>query len=142
MTGKSTSWYGQTLAATGLFCLAIAGCASYDPSRHYDVDAAEHPARVVDKRKFATRVQPAADRKTNLAFLYLPGATRTIMIALAFTPNSEAVIDVYEYTVESGDGRRTSVYNDYPAFEIGHCVTLFTSSKPSYPRISPTGGCP
>jgi hypothetical protein len=129
-------------AAAAMCCLAAASCAPYDPARHYDAEAAEHPARIVDKRKFATRVQPAADRKTNMAFVYLPGATRTIMIALSFTPDSEAVIDLYEYTVETGDGQRTSVVNDYSAFEIGHCVTLFTASKPSYPRISPVGRCP
>lgn len=52
------------------------------------------------------------------------------------------VIDVYEYAVEAADGKRVVVYNDFPAFEVGHCVTLFASTQPSYPRISPVGRCP
>lgn len=136
--GRGTSGAVRTL----LLCAVLAGCTTYDASRYYDAAASEQAARIVEKRKFSTKAQPAADSKTNMAFIPIPHGGGLTMVALSITVSREAIIDVYEYTVEAADGKRVAVYNDFPALEVEHCVTLFTSPKPSYPRISPVGRCP
>jgi hypothetical protein len=126
--------------AVVLICVAVAGCTTYDHTRHYDTAASEQAAKVVEKRKFTTRAQPAADSKTNMAFIPIPHAGRFVMVALSFTLTHEASIDVYEYTVEGADGQRVPVYND---FRLRLPPATHTSAGFAYPRISrsaPLGG--
>jgi hypothetical protein len=135
-----TALLRRCLAATWI--ALAAGCSTYDASQHYDAAALEQPAKVIGKRKFATRAQPAADSKTLHTVVPIAGAAGLVFVPLSIGRSSEAVIDIYEYTVETAGQERLLVYNDFASFEIGHCVTLFTSSRPGYPRISPVGRCP
>jgi hypothetical protein len=124
-------------------CAVLAGgCETYDATRHYDAAAIEQPAKVVGKRKFATRPQLAADSRTLHTVVPIAGAAGIVFVPLSVGRSSEAIIDVYEYTVETAGHERVLVYNDFASFEVGHCVTLFTSPAPGYPRISPVGRCP
>lgn len=111
----------------------VSGCASSPP---YDPQATETPAtivakRVIDRVKRSTaEVQPA---------IPVPLARGIVLLEPARAGMGE--ISIYEYTVRTNDGRTVSVPSEYPAFEVGQCVTLFTSPRPTYPRIANGSGC-
>lgn len=48
-----------------------------------------------------------------------------------------AKIPIFEYVVEHSEGKQVQIFSEYFAYEIGNCVKLFLSDKPTYPRIAP-----
>jgi hypothetical protein len=116
----------------GLCALLLTACATPNPS--YDPLAKETAARIVGKRIAEVVTRGAADRSIGM----IPVAG--IWVSLSSSGNN-AQIPIYEYTVQEADGSQTRVYSEYFAYEPGHCVVLFKSEKPTYPRIAPGSNC-
>lgn len=99
-----------------------------EEERHNPIDSSHDPnavasnARIVGKRILGERHQAPGD-------------------ATAANRAAVAAIPVFEYRIRPEDGEEALVVSEYFAYAIGDCVTLFRSSRPTYPRIAPSSGC-
>jgi hypothetical protein len=121
--------------------LLTAGCATYDPAKHYDPNATEKVGRITEKAIAKYELREAADNKPSpypLLTSSLPVNAVSYITAATFDilRRREASIPIYAYMVDA-DSEKAVVYSEYPAFEVGDCVKLFLSSRPDYPRIAP-----
>ena len=133
------------MSARALPVLALSAmlisCATRDPNDYYDAAATESMGRIISKQVVAVDRRPTAEVKGPLL---LPVTVRGVsyLVMLSSPPADTANIKIYEYVIRTADGVTTSVLSEYFAFEVGNCVKLFKSSRPSYPRIAPGWGCP
>jgi hypothetical protein len=111
----------------------LAGCAS--PLSAYDPAAKEAPARIIAKRIVDRINRPTADGSV----MFLPVAG--VLVPIQTSRGGPSQIAIYEYAVETNEKATVRVLSEYFAFEVGQCVTLFTSDQPTYPRISQGSGC-
>ena len=121
--------------------ILLASCAARNPNDYYDVAATEKMGRIISKQVVAVDTRPTAE--AHGAFLFLPvtvhGVGYLVMLSNPIGRGS-AKIDIFEYVVQTPDGVKTSVLGEY-RFDVGTCVKLFLSSRPSYPRIAPGWDC-
>lgn len=50
-------------------------------------------------------------------------------------------IPVYEYLVKLSTSETVAVISEFSAHEVGECVKVFFSSRPSYPRLAISTAC-
>lgn len=120
--------------------VALVGCATRDPNDYFDADAGETMARITRKVVASVERRPSAEvGKGGLVPIPIRGAM--YFVALDNPMADPATIKIYEYSVRDGSGTETLVLSEYFAFEVGDCVKLFVSTRPSYPRIALGWGC-
>lgn len=114
----------------------LAGCA-YNPNDHYDPGATEKLGRIVSKT--VARTEPIQSGETNPP-IFLP--LKDMLVVLPTTPNEPTSrMNVYEHVVKVSPTETVSVLSEYPGFNVGDCVKIFLSQRPSYPRIAQGSGC-
>ena len=128
-------------AAALIVALLASACATRDPNDYYDAAAKETMGRIVSKQVVAIDRRPTAEVNNTLFIpVVLHGVAYLVMLS---NPRADlASIKIYEYVVRTPDGATTSVPSEYFAFEVGQCIKLFTSPRPSYPRIASGWNCP
>jgi len=117
--------------------LLAAGCATTTPN--YDPQARESLGKIIAKDVAGARTQATADS-------YNPGPAFVGTLGVAGLMLGDALqektkVAVYEYRVRTEDGRVVSVYSDYANSQVGECVKLLESNRPSYPRFVSDGEC-
>jgi hypothetical protein len=124
-----------------LVAMLASACATRDPNEYYDAAAKETMGRIVSKQVVAIDRRPTAEVNNTLFIpVMLHGVAYLVMLGNPLA--DRASIRIYEYVVRTPDGATTSVPSEYFAFEVGQCVKLFTSTRPSYPRIASGWNCP
>ncbi len=113
---------------------ACAGFGSRAPT--YDPDASESIAKIVSKREVAKVNRPMGGGIP----VVVPVPIGRAMIFVRLSGGGlfgSASIPIFEYVVEAQDGNRVQILSEFFAYEVGNCVKLFLSDKPTYPRIAP-----
>ena len=110
-----------------LSSLLLSGCAM---GSRYDRDAKETSVRLVEKRAAGSKLNGVNTDKQIL----LVGKTTSVL------PTFNQV-SIYEYTVADQNKQQTKVTSEFPGFEIGQCLKLFTSNQFGYPRLAYGGAC-
>ena len=121
-----------------LFALALlGGCATYDANDYYDPNAIEKLGRIT--KKTVARVEPARSGEVSPP-IFLP--LKGLMMGIPqFSGESPGSMNIYEYVITLSPSQVVSVFSEYPAFNVGDCVKVFLSEKPSYPRMTLGSGC-
>jgi hypothetical protein len=118
----------------------VLSCATRDPNDYYDAAATESMGRIIAKQVIAVDRRPAADAKRTLFVpVTLGGIAYLVMLSNPMAATAD--IKIFEYVVRLADGTSTAVPSDYFAFEVGDCVRLLRSTRPTYPRIAPGWAC-
>lgn len=116
--------------------LVVTACASTPSIPLYDSAAKEAPVRVTEKRvaEYVSREMAQVRSGT----VWVPVGNAFVVITLS---NSSTKIPIYEYGVVDQHKNTTNVFSEYPAFDLGQCLKLFTSQQPSYPRLAYGASC-
>ena len=123
---------------SGMCGILLANCAALGIHPPFDPDAKETMVRVVDKRVAATDVRQSGGGSSTIVPIATGG--RTLFIPLLLS-GSGPKLTLYEYVVAFPNGNKLSVFSDYQFYEIGHCVKVFQSDSPTYPRLAPGWDC-
>lgn len=119
-----------------LSCL-LGACAARVPG--VDPQAAREDARITAKSIDHRKAQPRADAPSvGPAMVGIMGPSG---LMVENTLPTRTTIAVYRYAVTAKNGTTVEVLSESPAFELGECVVLLTSSKPGYPRLARGGDC-
>jgi hypothetical protein len=117
--------------------MSLAGCATTPPN--FDVDAKESLGRITEKTVAGGRTQARADSPSADA---LVGTIGIVGVAIAdglFQKKTQ--IAIYAYRIRTADGRQIVVASESFSNEVGDCVKVFESARPTYPRFVSAMGC-
>jgi hypothetical protein len=131
--------WNQVLVAVLVAALLLAACASHEPSKHdYDPQATELYGRIVDKRLAHTETHAVPRNYGEYA-----GVFTIVNVLWGTTQPSHDVhtLNVYEYLVQVDDGRKIAVQSEFFGHDVGECVKVFLSERPSYPRLTSGTDC-
>jgi hypothetical protein len=117
-----------------LFALMLSGCATeYNPDDWYDAKAIEKPGRIVGKKVAKVEERRWADRHA----MYIGAGI--VIDNTSGRPSAQAII--YEYVIKLENKESISVLSEFSSHNIGDCVTVFFSDRPSYPRMAIRSAC-
>lgn len=114
------------------------GCATYNPSDHYDPNAKEKTGQIISKSLANYEMRPAAD---NPIIAPIPGISlgTTLVVKKALSRNSQ--VPIYSYKIRTEDQSDVVVLSEFPSYNPGDCVKVFLSTRPDYPRMTFWEGC-
>jgi hypothetical protein len=123
------------LNSIALFLLM--GCAS--PTPGYDPNAKESLGRIIGKEIGQVRTQARADSFN--AGPALVGTLGAVGIAIGDSLEKKTQVPIFRYRIRAEDGREIEVHSEYAMNQVGDCVRLFESERPTYPRFTSADGC-